>query len=222
MQTGAGVVVNTPRMSRRVLSFGAGAGVLAPPLLVAALVVATVAEWSFLRSIGWSALERSAVEWPSVLALGRVGWLVVAVFVVCGALGLAFAVVLACELPTRAARVGAGLLGLVSSALIVVAFKADRPGAASTWHGRVHNDVYPLIPSASVAAATLLAYGLWHVSAWRGQARLALATLLVIVPALVLTNMSPVAQLARYVLFGALLLWLEGLAVALFRVARRN
>jgi hypothetical protein len=208
-------------MSRRVLWFGAGAGVLAPPLLVVALVVATVAEWSFLRAIGWSALERSAVEWPSVLALGRVAWLVVAAFVACGALGLAFAVALACELPTRAARVGAGFLGLVSTTLVVVALRADRPDAPPSWHGRIHNDVYPLIPAASVAAAALLAYGLWRVSAWRGQARLALAALLVIVPALALTNVSPVAQLARYFLFGALLLWLEGLAVALSRVARR-
>lgn len=207
-------------MTKRGLLFGAVSGVIAPALLLLVLIGVTLGELSFLRDVGWSAVRRTEVEWPSLLALGRLGWLVVSAFVVCGLLGILFAAALARSVPTTAARVGARLLGLVSIALAAVAFKADRPGTPTSWHGLIHNGVYPVIPAASVAAAALLGYGLWNAPRWRAQALAALATLVVVVVALALTNVAAIAQLARYFLFAALLIWLEMLAVAVLRVVR--
>jgi hypothetical protein len=208
-------------LTRRPTVFvGALAGVIAPALLVLVLAVVTLVELSFLHRLGWSAVRRTRVEWPSLLALGGVGWLVVVAFVVCGVLGIVFALALARSMPTTSAHLGAWLLALVSAALAVVAFKADKPGAQTSWHGRIHNDAYPVIPLASVGAAALLAYGLWRSPRWRIHALAALATLSVVVVALALTNITAIAQLARYFLFGSLLVWLETLAIALLRVAR--
>lgn len=206
--------------ARRNLILGALAGVLAPLVLVVVLVVVTAAERPYLDRIGWSAIHRTAVEWPSLLALGHLGWLVVATFIVCGCLGFFFALSLARSMPTTSARLGAWFLALVSLALAGVAFKADPPGSPASWHGRIHNDVYPIIPAASIGAAALLAFGLRRLPRWGIHGRLALMALCVIALALALTNIADIAQLARYFLFGALLVWLETLALALLTLAR--
>jgi hypothetical protein len=203
------------------LFWGAIAGVVAPVLLLAVVAVVTVVEWPVLRQLGWSARRRNDVGWPSILALGQIGWTIAVAFVVCGILGLAFAATLHRVLPGLGARVGALVIGLAAAALGLVSFRADPPGTAVTsWHARIHDGAYPLIPVGSIAAAALLAWSLWDQPRWSGQARLALAALLVIVPAFILTGVNSVGQLARYVLFAALLLWLELLALATMSVIR--
>src|SRR5438105_5695916 len=67
------------------------AGGVAPPLFVAVLVALTMAERGFLHRVGWSPVHRTKVEWPSLLALGYFGSLMIATFVVTGICGAALA-----------------------------------------------------------------------------------------------------------------------------------
>jgi len=83
-------------MNQRVAS---AAGMAAPLLFGGALVVLTLVENHFLRSLGWDPLQAPTLDWPSGLALGPYGSLMTAVFITTGLLtglfGLAFAVLLA-------------------------------------------------------------------------------------------------------------------------------
>lgn len=53
------------------------------------------------------------------------------------------------------------------------------------------------------------------------QGKPALAVLPVIVPAFLLTGVEAIGQLARYVLFGGLMLWLELLALGVLSLMRK-
>lgn len=195
--------------------WGALAGALAPPLLLLVLLGATAVQWPELRELGWSVRERNEVGWPSILTLGSVGWIVTLAFIVCGILGLAFATSLHHVLRGTGPRFAAVLIALVSAALVFAAFRPDPPGSSErSWHAQVHDLAYPVIPLGSIAAASILAWSLWSQPGWSGQARLALAALMLMVAAFLLTGLDATGQLARYVLFGTLLLWLELLALS--------
>jgi hypothetical protein len=54
------------------------------------------------------------------------------------------------------------------------------------------------------------------------MARVSLATVAIAAPAFVLTGVDAIAQLARYPLFGSLLVWMEALAVTAAGEAARR
>jgi len=196
------------------------AGGLTPPLFVAVLVVLTVAERRFLHRVGWSAVHRTRVEWPSLLALGRYGWVMVATFLIGGIFGLALASAMWSAAVGDGERVVAALVALMSVAIALESFRPDSPQAtgAASWHDTVHNDVFPAIPIASLAAATVAVYVARRVARpYLGLAAGA-ALLCSMVIGLGLTSVDSIAQLARYVYFGALLVWIE--LVALGTLAR--
>lgn len=200
---------------------GALAGAAAPAALLVVLVAVTITRWSFLRANGWSVTRRNDVGWPSILTLGDEGWIVSATFVVCGIFSLLFAAALYAELPPSSARIAAVLLGFVGAALVVVALPPDAPGEQlASWHNQVHNFVYPVIPLASIAAAAFVAAARLDGTGWAHQAPVAVAMLCVLVPSFLLTGVDAVGQLARYVLFGALMVWFEVLALSLFSALR--
>jgi hypothetical membrane protein len=199
---------------------GAVAGAIIPPGLVVVLTTTTAAERSFLDDVGWSAVRRTAVEWPSVLLLSDLGWLVATAFVAAGLLAAVFGFAVAAAAPTRIARLGGLFLVIAAFTLALVALKPDPAGTATSWHGRVHNVAYPVMLAAALAAAGLWAIGLRHVSGWRGQARAAAIAGVIVALATGLTNVAAIAQLARYILFAALLAWVEFLAADLLLVQR--
>jgi hypothetical protein len=197
------------------------AGALAPAVLLAVLLSVTVVEWSFLRRLGWSVVKQNEVGWPSILALSDIGWVVSAAFVASGLMGLGFAASLYRVLPVLSARVGALLIGAASGALTLVAFDPELPGTVDrAWHAEIHARAYPVIPLACITAAAILAWSLWGTPGWSHQARAALAAFVVLVPSFLLTGADSVGQLARYVLFGTLLAWLELLALGVLRALR--
>lgn len=199
------------------------AGVVAPLLLLLVLVMVTVAEWSLLRESGWSLRRQNEVGWPSILTLGNFGWVVAATFLVCGLLTVTFATALYRLLPDSLARAGAGLIGLAGAALALVAFYPDPPGSeVRSWHGQIHDYVYPLIPLSGIAAAAIFTWSLWHQPGWTAQGRIALTVLAVVTPALLLTGAGAIGQFARFVLFGTLIVWLEVLALAVLNDARHG
>jgi hypothetical protein len=62
----------SPRMNR-VTKLAAMAGMIGPALFGSVLLVLTVIEYDFMRSLGWEPLSVTTVVWPSGLALGPYG-----------------------------------------------------------------------------------------------------------------------------------------------------
>ena len=192
------------------------AGIVAAPLLAAAIVAVTLREREFLADAGWDPVRRTRVGWPSVLALSDSGSILVAAFVVCALLGLVFAAVLYGAVSTPAAKLGAAALVALALLLLLEALRADAPGSLQrTWHGRIHDAAYPFLVVAALVASVAFAVGLWRED--RGQARVALAATVVLTLSLVAQSAEAVGQLAEYVFFGALVVWLEVLAIGLRR-----
>jgi hypothetical protein len=178
----------------------------------------TVHERSFLRSSGWDAVKRSAVEWPSLLALGDLDWLVATTFIVCGVLGIAFAIAFYRSASSVVGKTCSALLAVMSGALALEAFRADSPvrTQGESWHASIHNAVYPAIPVSAVGALVSIAIGGRRERFATGTFRLATTALLALMIAgIALTWIASVAQLGRYVFFGALLAWYELLAITL-------
>jgi hypothetical protein len=194
------------------------AGALAPPALVLVLVPLTLASRGFLADADWSAVERRDAMWPSILAVGPHGWVMAVLFPACGFAAVAFAAALPPLLPTRTARAVAPLVALIGVALALLAFETDvGPDAGPTWHGVIHDVAYPPIPVAAIAAAALLAAGARREPGWAGLARLSAWSAPAFGVAFALTAAAPIAQVARYALFGGMLMWFEAVAVTALR-----
>jgi hypothetical protein len=136
---------------------GALAAVAVPPLLAAALLVLTLVERSFLASSGWSAVHRTPVEWPSLLALGPYGPALTAMLVASVAFVVAFAATLMRCAASRSERAAAIFVGVAGIAFALEAFPANTPLATEgSWHADIHNAVFPLIPASVLTAALVL------------------------------------------------------------------
>jgi len=195
---------------------GLAGGLIAPPLFVGATVIVTLVDKPFVDDSEWSAVHRSEVGWPSVVMLGPNGWVVIAALVTCGVLVISFASALWMVVPdARLVRVAAVLIGAAGLALCLVAFRQDPLGfeGTSSWHDRIHNAAYPVIPLCCTLAAGLVWAGARRRPGWPRMARISATTVAVAAPAFVLTGVDSIAQLARYPLFGSLLVWMEALAV---------
>ena len=207
-----------PPLSQRALAL---AGVVAPILLAAVVAVLTVAEYEFARDLGWHPIRRTAAGWPSVLALGDLGWLLTATLACCGVLGVAFAWGLyRCTRRSPWSTLGAATLAVLAVAVGLEAFTTDPPGssAAPSWHGDIHDTVYPAVVVSALAAPVFLAAGFASDPAWRSYAAYSAATAVTLLATLVLQVEESYAQLLEYPFFGALLLWLELLALRLLQL----
>lgn len=179
--------------------------VAVPPLAALALVALTFRQLDFLDEQGWSAVRRTRVLWPSLLALGPQGYVVAVVLVLLGA------AVLTCAVrwwrsPEPADRWAGAFLGLAGAGLVLAALPTDLPPSSdASWHAAVHDAAYPPIPLGVIAAAVTLAG-----SRPAGVARTASRLLLpLLVLAFAATAVDAVAQLSRFVAFVSLLLWFE-------------
>src|SRR5437016_14308436 len=70
----------------RLTKLAALAGMIGPLLFGSVLLVLTVVEYDFMRSLGWEPLSVTTVVWPSGLALGPYGYVMTAAFLVNGLL----------------------------------------------------------------------------------------------------------------------------------------
>ena len=198
------------------------AGALPPVLFTVAVTVLTVLEYDFLTALGWDPVRRSGAGWPSVLALGDLGWVAVTTFASCGLLGVAFAAGLYRALEhTTWSMVGTAFLAALAVAVGLEAFPTDPPGstAPATWHGEIHDRVYPAVVVCSIAAPLFLAAALWSDRRWRRYGSYSLGTAAFLLAALALQAHAAYAQLVEYFFFGALLLWIELLAIRLWTLA---
>ena len=75
----------------RLIKLSAYAGMIGPLFFGTMLTCLTFIEYDFLLSLGWDPLRAPTFDWPSGLALGRLGWLMTATFIVSGAAMMLFA-----------------------------------------------------------------------------------------------------------------------------------
>ena len=68
------------------------AGMIGPATFALVVVVLTLVQYDFMVGLGWHPVRSSDVPWPSGLALGPLGWLQDANFLLFGLTLIAFAV----------------------------------------------------------------------------------------------------------------------------------
>jgi hypothetical membrane protein len=193
------------------------AGMIGPVIFVFIVIVLTVAQYGFMRGLGWHPIESSGVPWPSGLALGPYGWLQVLNFILFGLLVIAFAVGLHRRVSGRAAKIGTGLLMLAGVALVLSGFKTD-PELLSTGpqtlSGWIHGLAFLLLTLSLLLTFFLMGWGLRKDPLWRSYGWYSLATGIVFVVGFFIPG-----QIGTYVFLTVVLVWMFVMALRLRSVA---
>jgi hypothetical membrane protein len=193
------------------------AGMIGPVMFVVIVIVLTVAQYGFMRELGWHPTGSSGVPWPSGLALGPYGWLQVLNFILFGLLVIALAVGLHRRVSGRAAKIGTGLLMLAGVALVLLGFKTD-PNLLSTGpqtlSGWIHGLAFLLLTLSLLLTCFLMGWGLRKDPLWRSYGWYSLATGM----AFVVGSFIP-GQIGAYVFLGVILVWVFVTALRLRSVA---
>jgi Protein of unknown function (DUF998) len=193
---------------------GALAGMVGPAVFALVVVLLTLVQYDFMVGLGWHPVRGSDVPWPSGLALGPLGWLQVANFVLFGLALIAFAVGLhrGVGRAGRGSSVGPALLILAGVAMVLAGFKTDPDLSAGprTWHGLVHGLAYLLFVFSLPPAFFFLWWRLRRDPLWRGYGVYTMITGVLYV--LLFLRPEPVAF---YVLLALILVWVEVMAIRL-------
>lgn len=184
-------------------------GPLAFGLTVAGL---SVAQYDFMRGLGWHPLTAPTFDWPSGLALGPYGLLMTLAFVVGGA-GLAL-LALGLGRSLRAGSVGgiaAALLVLAGVAMAALASPTDPTltTRVATVTGRIHDLSFVALGLTLFPAMLLFGVAFRRDPAWRALSLWTWLTLALAAPAFALKGP------AFYVFLIAVLVWVEVVAARL-------
>jgi hypothetical protein len=184
-------------------------GPLAFGLTVAGL---SVAQYDFMRGLGWHPLTAPTFDWPSGLALGPYGLLMTLAFVVGGA-GLAL-LALGLGRSLRAGSVGgiaAALLVLAGVAMAALASPTDPTltTRVATVTGRIHDLSFVGLGLTLFPAMLLFGVAFRRDPAWRALSLWTWLTLALAAPAFALKGP------AFYVFLIAVLVWVEVVAARL-------
>ena len=191
----------------RLIRLAALGGIIGP--LVFAVMVAglTLAEASFMRSIGWQPFG-NVLDWPSGLALGPYGWLMTINFFISGALMAFFAYGLKLSLQEKFSTT---LLMLAGFAMMGLVFTTD-PTIRSypkTWHGILHDSFFAVLGVMLMAGMLLLGRVFQKNEEWKNLSIYTWGTLALVIPTFWLKGM------AFYVFLAAILIWSEVIAFRL-------
>jgi hypothetical protein len=196
------------------------AGVVGPLWLGGTIAALSVAQYEFMRSLGWHPLDAPTMDWPSGLALGPYGVWLTAAFVGCGALLLPFAATLHRALrPSQRGGYGPALLGAAGVALALLAAPTDPTlaGGPRTAPGLLHDAAFVLLGLTLLPGMTLLGARFRRDPAWRGHAEYTWLTLALAAPAFALKGAAfyvfLVGAMAWFVVTGARLARADGAAV---------
>jgi hypothetical membrane protein len=187
---------------------GALAGIAGPLIFAAVVVILTVAEYDFLRGLGWDPIRRNEVYWPSSTALGPYGWLQVANFVIFGLLMLIFAGGLWRAAKARGwSRMGPALIFVAGVALLILGFfKTDRPGAEISFSGTMHGVGFMLLLLSMTLACFAFAWTWRRDPYWRGLRWYSLASGVLLIAPLFIEG-AFLGQLGDYLLLLLVCAW---------------
>jgi len=197
----------------RTYKLAAAAGIIGPLLLGGTILVLTLRQQAFLRSLRWDPVAAPTVDWPSGLALSPDGPWMIAAFLGSGALLGVFATGLHQHLAAYGQPPwGTRLIGTASVALALLAFKTDPTYLPTprTTAGAIHDGAYLLLGLTLFPGLLLLAAELRHRPPWRA---FALPTLLVV---LLAAPAFAVKGLAFYSFLVLVLSWFLGAALWLW------
>jgi hypothetical protein len=202
--------------SRSLTRLAAVAGICGPIMFGLTLAALTLVKYDFLRSLGWDPLTAPTFDWPSGLALGPYGWIMTSTFIVSSGLTMFFALVLFPALPHfPVSRIACLLLAFSGLALMGLAFTTDPTlrSTPATWHGRLHDASFVLLGLTLLPAMVLLGLAFRHDPRWQNLSSYTFLTLALVFPSFWLNGA------AFYVFLGAILIWLEVVALRLFKLA---
>ena len=144
-------------MSTRRLAF---AGVVAPPLFAAVVLLLTLLAWDELHTLGWSAgpFDDPDATWPSVAMLADHGFLQSLNYAMLGLATIGLAVALR-RLGAR--LVESALVALLGLGFAIASFRIDRGsttgGGPETWNGTLHALGLTIAVIAALGAMTAFA-----------------------------------------------------------------
>lgn len=207
-------------MSRRnFVKLAACAGLLGPILFGAALIALTLAQYDFMLTLGWHPLHAPTLDWPSGLALGPLGRLMTAAFLLNGAAMVWFASGLCAALGKgrrlRAAPRGPLLMIFAGLAMMGLAFTTDPTirSTPATWHGRLHDLSFVLLGLSLMPALIILGFDFRQDAGWKDLSACTWGSALLALPAFFIKGA------AFYVFLFVMLLWSEMAAMRLKRMA---
>jgi hypothetical protein len=198
--------------------YGGLAGMIGPAMFALIVAVLTMLQYNFMVGLGWDPVGASDVPWPSALALGPYGFLQVLNFVLFGVMLTGFATGLQSSVAAggRISWAGPACLAVAGVASVLLAFKTDPHTSTKThtWHGLIHLGAFLVLGLSVLAAMLFLWRRLEKDPAWRGYGwyslvSAALALVLLLVP----------WQVAGYLFFAVLLVWVEVVAIRLRSLA---
>ena len=187
------------------------AGMIGPVFFGGMLVILTIVEYDFMRSLRWHPIYAVTTDWPSGLALGPYGGWMTATFLGGGLLLMLFAVSLWQRFP---ASRGPKFLFAAGGALMMLSFPTDptfRSDPAVTWHGVLHDTAYILLGLSILPGLFLMAREFGRQPAWRWQAKLTWLVLVLTVPTFIIKSIT------FYIFLLAILTWYELIAIKLWR-----
>lgn len=195
------------------------AGAFAPVMFGTIVVALTVAQYDFMTGLGWRPFGGSSgVTWPSGLALGPLGQVQVANFVLFGMALIFFSVGMHRGL-AGGSKAGPALLAVAGVAMVLAGFKTDPDisDGPQSWHGMIHGVAYLLLVFSLLPAFFFLWWRMRKDPLWRGHGVYTLITGVLMV-VLFLTPWST----SFYLFLALMLVWVEVLALRLLSLAGKT
>lgn len=189
---------------------------LGPILFASVTTGLTLIKYDFLRGLGWDPVYAPTFDWPSGLALGPYGIVMIATFIVSGVLMSLLGLRLRAALePGAASKTVSFLLACAGLALAGLAFTADPTirAAPATWHGRLHDLSFVVLGLTLMPSMLFLGEAFRNDPRWHSFGLYTWATAALAIPTFVLKGA------AFYLFLFAVLLWTEVIAWKLVKSA---
>ena len=205
-------------MPNKFHKFAGAVGIISPLFFTASVTVLTLAQYNFMRSLGWDPLYAPTFDWPSGLSLGAYGWLMTLTFIISGALMAVFALGLHSSLQTRSGKSGSFLLMFAGFAVIGLAFTTDPTlrSTPATWHGRLHDLSFVLLGLALIPAMIVLGIAFQKQIRWKTFSAYTWMTAALALLTFILKG------IAFYIFLLAMLAWNEVIAYHLWKTGDRS
>ena len=206
------LLLNDHGRSSRVVRAAFTAGVFSPVILGVVIGTLSMVQYRFMRELGWHPIIAPTHDWPSGLALGPYGWIMIVGFVGSGLLLFVFSICIRHALPD--VRSGSVFLGMAGVGMMLLGFKIDPTfrTTPATIHGMLHDIGFVIMGLSFLCAFVAFGYSLRR-QGWQGFARYSWLSALVVLPAIT------VKGLMFYVFLLNTLAWVTYIALRLRRLA---
>lgn len=160
------------------------AGIICPIALGVAIVTLTLLQYTFMRRLGWHPISAPTTDWPSGLALGPYGWVMVLAFVASGICLIIFSGGILKTVPS----IGCGpiFLGTAGFGMMLLGFKTDPTyrTTPATIHGMLHDTAFVIMGVSFLCTFVAFAHSLRRYRGWQGFAHYSWLSAFIVVPAI--------------------------------------